>query len=450
MKVFFYSVLFTLLCAKTTAQEGQTYSFDFKNPIDAKQIKIVSADNFDVVYVNINDLDFTNAPFIAASVRIEGQHLDENLVLNIHSNDKNNNRLDYVNIHRFHENEEDPTQLFVSELAFLDKNIHHIQVAIRIEKPALDKVNKIQIRLFNPTNLPPAKSTSFAPEGACDLPPSVSRAVWGASWGLTNNVQYKSTPTYSTVTHLIVHHSAGGNTSTNWAATVASIFDFHVNSNGWSDVGYNYLIAPDGTLFVGRGGGNNVVGAHYCAKNNNTMGVCMLGTYTSVAPTDTAWATLEKIFAWKAVESNINPATSAPLSNLGSIPVVNGHRSGCATECPGDSTFNRLPALRTRLAAITTACRAVSTKDLNEIDEVHISPNPVSNGTITLTAQLHSAQNVGIKAFNTLGQEIMRAQIGENVSVFSKDLDVSHLPKGIYFFYINAGKSFTTQKVVIE
>ena len=216
-------------------------------------------------------------------------------------------------MHHFHESDADPAQIFVSELGYLDKTVNHIQFVFRMEKTVFQNLNVIQIRLFNPTNIPINKTTSLTPEGACDLPPLVSRSVWGANLGLQNGTIYKGTATYTSVTHLIVHHSAGPNSSSNWAATVASIFDFHVNSNGWSDVGYNYLIAPDGTLFYGRGGGLNVIGAHYCAKNGNTMGVCMMGNYMTVAPTDTAWRTLEKLFAWKAVESNINPTNYAPL-----------------------------------------------------------------------------------------------------------------------------------------
>ncbi len=449
MKTYHFLLFLMFFASKTIAQEGQSYVFDLKNNADLKKIRIVSADNFDVIYININDLQFTNAPFIAASVRIEGQRLDERQIIQIHAHDATKNSLDYKSLHRFHENEEDPTRLFVSELAYLDKKTSDVQVICRVEKPALEKVNMIQVRLFNPTNLPPVKAV-FAPDGACDAPPSVARSIWGASLGLSNGVQYKNTPAYSPVTHLIVHHSDGPNTSTNWAATVVSIFDYHVNSNGWSDVGYNYLIAPDGTLFYGRGGGNNVVGAHYCAKNNNTMGVCMIGNYMKVAPTDTAWRTLERIFSWKAIESNINPTDLKPLSDLGSIPVVNGHRSGCATDCPGDSTFNRLPALRQRLATIVTACRSVGTKDLSILGQIRLSPNPVFDGKLTLSTDIKTVEDIEIKAFDALGRQVFNESFGANNLSFLKEIDVSNFIKGAYLFKIKIGNAYVFNKIIIE
>ncbi len=450
MKPILSLCLGLFLCQSIKAQDGMTYTFDLKNQEDLKKINLTSTENFDVLTVNIGNLSFTDAPFIAASVRLEGNRLDESLVLNLNASDKDKNRVNYLQLHHFHESDADPSQVFVSELVYLDKSINHLQVICKIQKRGLDKLNSIAIRLFNPTNAQLVKSASFVPESACDLPFSISREVWGSSLGLKNSTQYKNTPTFSPVTHLIVHHSDGANTSTNWGATVRSIFDYHVNTNGWSDVGYNYLIAPDGTLFYGRGGGNNVVGAHYCAKNNNTMGVCMMGNYMTVAPTDTAWKTLERIFAWKAVESNINPTDLKPLSDLGAIPVVNGHRSGCATDCPGDSTFNRLPALRTRLSAIVNACRAVSSQDLKDIGTVLLSPNPVSNGKLTLTTQLNSAESIHIKGYDALGRQVFEQNIKGDVAFSTTTLNISSLSKGIYLFNIYVGKTRRMLKVVVE
>ena len=450
MKKVFYLSFLILFCMKIHAQQGQTYSFNLQNPIDLKKINIVGADNFDLVYVNLSDLTFNDAPFIAASVRLEGQQLDDNLVINVNATDRNLNRVNYLNLHHFHESDADPTQIFVSELGYLDKTVNHIQFVFRMEKTVFQNLNVIQIRLFNPTNIPINKTTSLTPEGACDLPPLVSRSVWGANLGLQNGTIYKGTATYTSVTHLIVHHSAGPNSSSNWAATVASIFDFHVNSNGWSDVGYNYLIAPDGTLFYGRGGGLNVIGAHYCAKNGNTMGVCMMGNYMTVAPTDTAWRTLEKLLAWKAVESNINPTNYAPLSDLGSIPVVNGHRSGCATDCPGDSSFNRLPALRNRLGAMVAACRTVASTDLTDLGRVTLTPNPVSQGQLQLNLEINSLQNIDIQAFDALGRQVFEHSLSGQNGQSETTLEVSTLPKGVYFFKINIGTAFQVKKVVVE
>lgn len=60
-------------------------------------------------------------------------------------------------------------------------------------------------------------------------------------------------PLYTTVTHLIVHHTAGANTAADWPSVLRSIWVLHVMGNGWNDIGYDYLIDPDGLPYEGRG-----------------------------------------------------------------------------------------------------------------------------------------------------------------------------------------------------
>ena len=49
-----------------------------------------------------------------------------------------------------------------------------------------------------------------------------------------------SAPSPTTPTHLIVHHTAGTNTATDWAAVTRAIWELHVKGNGWADIGYNF------------------------------------------------------------------------------------------------------------------------------------------------------------------------------------------------------------------
>ncbi|MEZ4907434.1 MAG: hypothetical protein R2771_07300 [Saprospiraceae bacterium] len=42
------------------------------------------------------------------------------------------------------------------------------------------------------------------------------------------------------------------------------------------------MIDPNGVIYEGRGGGDNVMGAHMCGHNYNTMGICALGTYSNI------------------------------------------------------------------------------------------------------------------------------------------------------------------------
>jgi hypothetical protein len=191
---------------------------------------------------------------------------------------------------------------------------------------------------------------------AITKPAVISRTAWGCPDGQGSGW----TPQYTTVTHLIVHHSATANSSADWAATVLSIWDFHTNDRGWGDVGYNYLIDPNGVIYEGRAGGDNAIGAHFSCQNGGTMGVCMLGTFTSVSPTAAALTSLKRLLAWKAEQRGIDPLASAYHAGTRlTLPRISGHRHGnpavpdyacTTTSCPGDNLYGQLPAIRTDVA----------------------------------------------------------------------------------------------------
>jgi uncharacterized protein (TIGR03437 family) len=167
---------------------------------------------------------------------------------------------------------------------------------------------------------------------------------------------------YTTVTHLIVHHTVNDNNSADWPAVVRSIWNFHIFTNGWADVGYNYLIDPNGVIYEGRSGGDNVVGAHFSGANAGTMGVAMLGTFTSVQPATKALTSLKKILAWKCDQRDLDPTgTSLHAASRLNLRTISGHRDGPAsTECPGDSFYPLLPAIRTEVKNLLSSAVAVA------------------------------------------------------------------------------------------
>ena len=57
--------------------------------------------------------------------------------------------------------------------------------------------------------------------------------------------------------------------------SVKTIRGWHVVGNGWSDIGYHYVIQLDGTISQGRP--INKSGAHTKGENKNSIGVCYIG-----------------------------------------------------------------------------------------------------------------------------------------------------------------------------
>ncbi len=180
------------------------------------------------------------------------------------------------------------------------------------------------------------------------LPEYIDRTTWGATLGLSNTASRSVT----NVTHLIVHHSAGNTTSSDFAAVVRGYWDFHVNGRGWADIGYNWLVDANGVIYQGRAynldGNRNVIGAHFSGFNANTMGICVIGNYNNTMPTGDALFSLNEMLAWKSSELEIDPlGTAQHYSPGGNINRISGHRdSGIYTDCPGHQLYAFLPEVR--------------------------------------------------------------------------------------------------------
>ncbi len=218
-------------------------------------------------------------------------------------------------------------------------------------------------------------------------PNFVTRTDWGCPWGQTSG---PNTLTSTPPTHLIVHHSfSPGNNISDWPAAVRSVWTFHVMSNGWSDIGYNWLIDPQGNIYQGRawvGEDDNTQGAHFCGFNRNTMGVCMLGDFTSITPTDAALKSLVRILGYRASTSNINVRSTSPHANSQlTLDNISGHRDGCSTECPGGSLYPLLPTLRNRVFALMNppSVRSQAVQGAPSRDEAQVSCIVQPNGSET-------------------------------------------------------------------
>lgn len=146
-------------------------------------------------------------------------------------------------------------------------------------------------------------------------------------------------------THLIVHHNAGTNQASNWSAVVRSIYNQHVDVNGWSDIGYHYLIDPNGVVYRGRT--DTQIGAHFCSTNSFTLGICVMGNFDLIEPAEPALSTLLDLVSAKSCEKMIAPNAQSlhPPSGI-LLNHISGHQDGCATACPGLFLYPILPALR--------------------------------------------------------------------------------------------------------
>jgi hypothetical protein len=165
-----------------------------------------------------------------------------------------------------------------------------------------------------------------------------------------------------------VHHTVSANEygPEDSAAIVLAMCRFHRNSNGWNDLGYNFVVDRYGRIFEGRAGGSDqaVIGAQAQGYNGVSTGVSNIGTFSNVPQTAEGVAATARLLAWKLslhgapVEGPVVERSGGgdvnrhPAGTDVTFERIAGHRDADRTECPGDLLFAQLPEIRRQAAAL--------------------------------------------------------------------------------------------------
>jgi N-acetylmuramoyl-L-alanine amidase-like protein/type IX secretion system substrate protein len=342
-----------------------------------------------------------------------------------------------------------PPGRFISHLYFTGKYFKKL----RLQYTGPRAIDSVEVHFYSPGNTPkPRLKTQDFRHETSDLSPLTSRSSCScqqpayldrAGWCPSGDCPPGPAPTPTSVTHLIIHHSATANTASDWAAVVRSFWDWHVNVNGWDDIGYNWLIDPNGVVYEGRG--DNILGAHFCGKNTGTMGVCVIGTFTDVLPTQAALDKLTDLLAWKACDADIAPEGAAVHASSGlNLHRISGHRDGCSTECPGDLFYPTIPSLRTAVKNyIENDCDGDPPSATGETglakNSVRIYPNPTSGG-VTVTIENHLIGAMEVALYDALGRRVNGGWSYEkNTANFTFKVNLDNLPDGVYSLKIVPG-----------
>jgi len=158
-------------------------------------------------------------------------------------------------------------------------------------------------------------------------PSLVTREQWGAdeSYRFNTDGSEKWPPAFYPTQKLVIHHTATKNDDPDPAATVRAIYRYHAIDKGWGDIGYNFLVDASGNIYKGRysgpaatwnsdtttgenSDGHGVTAAHISGYNSGTMGIAVLGTYTTRTVSAAARTALIDHLAWEAEQhGTINP-----------------------------------------------------------------------------------------------------------------------------------------------
>ena len=247
---------------------------------------------------------------------------------------------------------------------------------------------------------------------AAETPDIVTRAEWGADESV-KSTSGGCTRTFFKPQQLFVHHTAGANFDKNAPATMRAIYWYHTARQGWCDIGYNFVVSHDGTIFEGRWArtyapfehhdgesrdGRIVTGAHVSGYNSGSIGVSLMGNYSEVELPPAARRSLAELLAWEADRHDLRPKGTHTYRNPETgattrLPFIAGHRDAGNTECPGNLVYAALPAIREDTKAAMGAGKITTRLSLQPTAPI------VQNGeSATFTGILTNGQGIGLAA----------------------------------------------------
>uniref|UniRef100_A0A3Q2UY97 Peptidoglycan recognition protein 5 n=2 Tax=Haplochromini TaxID=319058 RepID=A0A3Q2UY97_HAPBU len=157
----------------------------------------------------------------------------------------------------------------------------------------------------------------------------VSRQEWGAA--AAKQTKALKGPARRVVIHHTAYPSCKG--LAECKASLVSIQRYHMKDRKFDDIGYNFLVAGDGTVFEGRGWG--VMGAHAKDHNSDSLGIAFMGNFNNETPSEKAVVAVKQL-----LQSGVSAGFLQPGFDL------YGHRDLGNTECPGEKLYAALPRLR--------------------------------------------------------------------------------------------------------
>ena len=162
-----------------------------------------------------------------------------------------------------------------------------------------------------------------------------TRAEWGARAPRCGSG--RMTPTRATIHHTVTPNAD----SMTVPQRLRQMQAFHMNTRGWCDIGYNFLVSRDGRVWRGRGG--RTIGAHVSNANTGNVGISFIGTFTSSTPPAKMLCSgarlLRRLHSLYPISFNRTD--------------VKGHRQFGGTSCPGDKLYGKIDSI---IRQAKTAC----------------------------------------------------------------------------------------------
>ena len=168
------------------------------------------------------------------------------------------------------------------------------------------------------------------------------------------------------IRHAIVHHTVNVNSysESDVPDLLYGIQRYHMDTRGWDDIGYNFVIDRFGRIWQAREGDvfEPITAGHTTGLNTESVGVAVLGTFTAAAPPDAVTESLGLLLGWKLGLHGVDPLGRTLVRSAGGdyaehgemvdLLNISGHRDHQQTGCPGNELYGRIDDVRAQAAEL--------------------------------------------------------------------------------------------------
>lgn len=234
----------------------------------------------------------------------------------------------------------------------------------------------------------------------------VSRAGWGA------RSPGKLCGSAHTPRRITIHHTATANQdSLSPAARMRQMQAFHIDSLGWCDLGYHFVVGIDGRVYQGRNNEGRT-GAHVANHNRDNVGVSLVGNFVSFEPREVQMEGAARALGW------IHQRYGIALTRN----QVKGHQEYMATACPGARMMARMGELLQRARGNTAPPSSTPEPPAAVVGalvgfvregSIHNADAPVAGATVRLVGAARNATTDarGFYRFNDLPLATYQVQV---------------------------------------
>jgi len=234
----------------------------------------------------------------------------------------------------------DATDLRVHELAARERRLQLADLAIIEPIPGLEILER-----SNWTDVPRLDTID------CSIPSSVFGLGCRSDVGLR---------------HAVVHHTVNQNgyAESSVPGLLSGIQQYHMQTRGWDDIGYNFVIDRFGRIWQAREADlyEPISSGHTTGLNAESVGVAVLGTFSTTTVPDAVVDSLGLLIGWKLSLHGVDPHGHTLVRSSGGdfaepgefidVRNISGHRDNQQTSCPGTVLYDRIDEIRDAAAEL--------------------------------------------------------------------------------------------------